>query len=448
MINQKEIGIIGSGISGLGAAKLAIRNNLNFFMSDYSEISNDIKELLNKNNIEFEENGHNWERLSGCDEIILSPGISSKKILLKIPNYDSKNIISEIEFASRYTNAKIIAITGTNGKTTTSYLIYHILKSSGLNVGLAGNLGISFSETICLRKYDYYVLEVSSFQLENIKKFKPFISIILNVSNDHLDRYNYSIKEYTRAKFNISSNQDSNDYLIINTRCKHSSQFLSQNKITSQLIHIGLDKNDGKNKIFKEKNTIKSTINNKNVMFNLNEFSLRGDHNIQNSMAAICVSQILNISNDSIKESLKTFQNVPHRLEHFLTIQKVKYVNDSKGTNVNAAYYALESIKGSVIWIAGGVDKGNDYKDLIPLVNQKVKAIICLGIDNSKLIEFFSPHCETIISTDNIKDAVRNSYKLSEKNDTVLLSPACASFDLFENFEDRGNKFKEEVRKL
>ncbi len=442
--------ILGSGLSGMGAVKLAIKKNISVYLSDHSVISDDVKEFLLKNNIKFEENGHNWDKISSSKEIVISPGISSNKIIENMPLFDKKNIISEIEFASRYTNSFLIAVTGSNGKTTTSYLIYHILKSSGFNVGIAGNMGISFSESISDGQFEYYVLEVSSFQLDDIVKFKPDISIITNISEDHLDRYNYSFSNYISSKFRITKNQTSDNTLILNGKCENSINFLKDIKIKSQLIIINKNKinNEKSDMIFLKENKINSTINNNYLKMNINNLSIQGNHNIQNSMAAICVAQLLNISNESIKDSLRSFKNIPHRLEHFLTIQKVKYINDSKATNVNAVYYALESVKTPIIWIIGGVDKGNDYSDLIPFVKNKVKAIICLGKDNSKPIEFFSNHCDLIVSTNNMKDAVKSAYEFAKQNDTVLLSPACASFDLFKNFEDRGNQFKEEVRKL
>jgi len=450
MIKKQMTTILGSGLSGMGAVKLAIKKNISVYLSDHSVISDDVKEFLLKNNIKFEENGHNWDKISSSKEIVISPGISSNKIIENIPLFDKKNIISEIEFASRYTNSFLIAVTGSNGKTTTSYLIYHILKSSGFNVGIAGNMGKSFSESISDSQFEYYVLEVSSFQLDDIVKFKPDISIITNISEDHLDRYNYSFSNYISSKFRITKNQTSDNTLILNGKCENSINFLKDIKIKSQLIIINKNKinNEKSDMIFLKENKINSTINNNYLKMNINNLSIQGNHNIQNSMAAICVAQLLNISNESIKDSLRSFKNIPHRLEHFLTIQKVKYINDSKATNVNAVYYALESVKTPIIWIIGGVDKGNDYSDLIPFVKNKVKAIICLGKDNSKPIEFFSNHCDLIVSTNNMKDAVKSAYEFAKQNDTVLLSPACASFDLFKNFEDRGDQFKEEVRKL
>ena len=450
MIKKEMTTILGSGLSGIGAMKLAIKKNIPIYLSDHSMISDKTKEFLFKNNIRYEEDGHNWDIISNSKEIVISPGISSKMVVKHMPRFDKKNIVSEIEFASRFTNSFIIAITGSNGKTTTSFLIYDILKKAGLNVGIAGNMGKSFSESVAENLFDYYVLELSSFQLDDIENFNPNISVILNISKDHLDRYDYSLVNYISSKFRIAKNHNSENKLIINGKCKNSMNYLKGLKIKSELIitnHKNI-KNEKFNMIFQSYNKINSSINNNKLIMDINNLSIQGNHNIQNSMAAICVAQLLNISNESIKESLTSFKNIQHRLEHFLTIQKVKYINDSKATNVNAVYYALESLKAPIIWIIGGVDKGNDYSDLIPLVKNKVKAIICLGKDNSKPIEIFSNYCDLIVSTNNMKDAVKSAYEFAKQDDTVLLSPACASFDLFKNFEDRGDKFKEEVRKL
>ena len=316
-------------------------------------------------------------------------------------------------------------------------------------MGLAGNIGVSFAESVCDFSYDYYVLEVSSFQLDHILNFKPNIAIITNISPDHLDRYDYKFQNYTNSKYRIVKNQKIEDHFIYNYNCEVTKNIFKKTKINSKIYSFSLTKNQVKNpQVFLDKNHINSLLNKKNFMLSINKIPIQGKHNLQNSMAAISVAQILKISNQKIKESLKTFKSIPHRLEHFLTIQKVKYINDSKATNVNSAFYALDSFDGPIIWIAGGVDKGNNYDDLIPMVSSKVKAIICLGKDNNKLIDVFSSHTDVIVSTDKISDAVSSAYKISKPGDVVLLSPACASFDLFKSFEDRGDQFKEEVRKL
>ena len=449
MIKSKNITILGSGISGLGSAKLANKLGLNVFVSDNNIIGEKIKKYLNENKIGFEENGHDIQRLLSADQVIISPGISFVDLKKRYPEINKEKFISEIEFASRFTNAYLIAVTGSNGKTTTASLIYHILKSSGFNVGLAGNIGVSFAESVCNFTYDFYVLEVSSFQLDHISSFRPNISIITNISADHLDRYDYKFENYVKSKYRIVKNQKNEDYFIYNGNCIVTKKILKTIKINSKILSFSLSKNQDKHsQIYLDKNHINSLLNKKKFMFSTNKIPVKGKHNLQNSMAAISVAQILKISDEKIKESFKTFKSIPHRLEHFLTIQKVKYINDSKATNVNSVFYALDSFKEPIIWIAGGVDKGNQYDDLIPLVKNKVKAIICLGHDNNKLIDVFSSHTDLIVSTDNIADVVSSAYKISKPGDVVLLSPACASFDLFKNFEDRGNKFKEEVRKL
>jgi len=449
MIKSKNITILGSGISGLGSAKLANKLGLNVFVSDNNIIGEKIKKYLKKNKIGFEENGHDIERLLSADQVIISPGISFVDLKKSYPEINKEKFISEIEFASRFTNAYLIAVTGSNGKTTTASLIYHILKSSGFNVGLAGNIGVSFAESVCNFSYDFYVLEVSSFQLDHISNFRPNISIITNISADHLDRYDYKFENYVKSKYRIVKNQKNEDYFIYNGNCIVTKKILKTIKINSKKFSFSLSKSQDKHsQIYLDKNHINSLLNKKKFMLSTNKIPIKGKHNLQNSMAAISVAQILKISNEKIKESFKTFKSIPHRLEHFLTIQKVKYINDSKATNVNSVFYALDSFDEPIIWIAGGVDKGNQYDDLIPLVKNKVKAIICLGQDNNKLIDVFSSHTDLIVSTDNIADVVSSAYKISKPGDVVLLSPACASFDLFKNFEDRGNKFKEEVRKL
>ena len=449
-MDKSKTVILGSGVSGIGAVKLAQKKGLDIFLSDSKNIKSETKKLLSKLEVKYEESGHTENLIKDSNEIIISPGIDLRSLIKSKPSLKKKKIISEVEFASRYTNAFIIAVTGTNGKTTTSKLIYHILKNSGFNVGLAGNIGYSFSESIVENQFDYYVLEVSSFQLDHIINFRPDISIITNISPDHLDRYDNKLENYAEAKFNIIRNQKSSDFFIYNGDCAITTNKINSinSKASAISLHSRKNKNQQNNYLIHHKNKIKSSINNNENMIDITKSSLIGLHNVKNSMAAIAVSEILNISNKKIIESLKTFQNVPHRLEHFLTIHKVKYVNDSKATNVNATFYALNSFKKPIVWIVGGVDKGNDYSQLVPLVKSNVKAIICLGSDNDKIISTFSQHCNLIVSTNKMVDAVKSAYDISKQGDIVLLSPACASFDLFENFEQRGNLFKEQVRKL
>ena len=449
MTRKKEIMVLGSGISGIGSVMLAKKMDINVFLSESYKIKEDVKKTLENKQVDFEENGHDLKKLIESDEIIISPGISFEKLKKSYPEVDSKKFISEIEFASRFTDAFIIAVTGSNGKTTTASLIFHILKNAGLNVGLAGNIGVSFASSVCDYSYDYYVLEVSSFQLDHSISFKPNISIITNISPDHLERYDQNFDLYTLSKYSIVKNQKSTDFFIYNSDCNVTNKIFSRIKINSKLISFSIKQKMGLgHPIYTKNNNIISSINKEKFMLSTDKIQIKGIHNIQNSMAAIGVAQILKISNQKIKESLKTFKGIPHRLEHFLTIQKVKYINDSKATNVNSVYYALNSFYEPIIWVVGGIDKGNNYDDLIPLVKKKVKAIICLGKDNKNLIDIFSSCSELIISTDNMRDAVNSAYKISKPGYVVLLSPACSSFDLFDNYEERGDKFKEEVRKL
>tara|TARA_X000001036_G_scaffold160485_1_gene152209 strand:+ start:217 stop:1557 length:1341 start_codon:yes stop_codon:yes gene_type:complete len=443
-----RIVIIGGGESGVGAAYLANKKGYEVFLSDYKKIEEKYRNILLKNEIDFEEGGHSLEKFYKANEIIKSPGISEEsELILKIKSKKIP-IVSEIEFAFRFTSSIIISVTGSNGKTTTSSLIYHILKKSGLNVGLAGNIGNSFSFLIAENEFDYVVLELSSFQLDNINHFNSFISVLTNISPDHLERYDYNFENYVDSKFKIVSNHTKENYFVFNSDDKKINSELKTRKINSTKISFSTTDNESLNKGCIKNQAINININNNNLMIPIENLSLQGNHNIQNSMAAATVAKILNISDNNIRESLGNFKSIEHRLEHVLTIQKVKYVNDSKATNVNAVYYALDSMKSSTVWIVGGVDKGNNYEELLPLVREKVKAIICIGIDNSKIIQSFSPFVEKIIECSKMSDAVKNAYRMADPKDTVLLSPACSSFDLYKNFEDRGTQFKNAVRKL
>ena len=443
-----RIVIIGGGESGVGAAYLANKKGYEVFLSDYKKIEEKYRNILLENEIDFEEGGHSIEKFYKANEIIKSPGISEEsELILKIKSKKIP-IVSEIEFAFRFTSSIIISVTGSNGKTTTSSLIYHILKKSGLNVGLAGNIGNSFSFLIAENEFDYVVLELSSFQLDNINHFNSFISVLTNISPDHLERYDYNFENYVDSKFKIVSNHTKENYFVFNSDDKKINSELKTRKIKSTKISFSTTDNESSNKGCIKNQTININVNNNNLMIPIENLSLQGNHNIQNSMAAATVAKILNISDNNIRESLGNFKSIEHRLEHVLTIQKVKYVNDSKATNVNAVYYALDSMKSSTVWIVGGVDKGNNYEELLPLVREKVKAIICIGIDNSKIIESFSPFVEKIIECSKMSDAVKNAYRMADPKDTVLLSPACSSFDLYKNFEDRGTQFKNAVRKL
>lgn len=445
---KNSIVVIGGGESGVGAAFLANKNGYDVFLSEFNTIEKKYKKILEDNNINYEEGGHTLNKCFNAKEIVKSPGVSNNsEIIIKIK---SKNIpiISEIEFAYRFTNSILIGVTGSNGKTTTCSLIYHILKNSGKSVGLAGNIGNSFSFLTAENSFDYIVLELSSFQLDDVNDFNLFISIIINITPDHLERYEYDFQNYVNSKFKITSNQSSTDYFIYNSDDDKINSELNNRIINSTKISFSYKNNKEHNLTYVKNNNINSHINNTNFMIPIENLSIKGKHNIQNSMAAATVAKILNISDEKIRESLGNFQSINHRLEHVLTIQKVKYINDSKATNVNAVYYALDTMKSSTIWIVGGVDKGNNYDELIPLVREKVKAIICIGIDNSKIIDSFSPFVDLIIENDNMIEAVKNAYKIAESKDNVLLSPACSSFDIYKNYEDRGNQFKEAVRKL
>jgi UDP-N-acetylmuramoylalanine--D-glutamate ligase len=440
-----KIVVLGGGESGFGAAYLAKKKGLDVFLSDKGVIKDDYKQLLNEAEIEYEEGKHDEARILSADWIIKSPGIPKKAEIIYKINQKGIRLSSEIEFAAEFTAAKIIAITGSNGKTTTTSLIYHILKNEGLKVGLGGNIGKSFAKQVAEQDFDYYVLEVSSFQLDNIQHFRPHISLLLNLSKDHLDQYNYNYIEYALAKFRIAENQENDNFFIYNKDDQMSMDLLEKLEIKSKMIPFST----------REKLKEGGFIDDGKMMVKLHqdfsmkieELSLVGNHNIANSLAASIAGKLLKISNESIRNSLMTFQAVEHRLEQVATIDDVKFINDSKATNVNAAYYALESMKKPTIWIVGGTDKGNDYTEIEDLVKKKVKAIVCLGLDNDKIIAFFQDKKELIYSTSSMKKAVEVSRSLAEKGDTVLLSPCCASFDLFDNYEDRGNQFKEEVLK-
>ena len=440
-----KIVVLGGGESGFGAAYLAKKKGLEVFLSDKGLIKDDYKKLLTDAGIEFEEGKHNDERILAADWIIKSPGIPKKADIISKINRKGIRLSSEIEFASEFTDAKIIAITGSNGKTTTTSLIYHILKNDDLKVGLGGNIGKSFAKQVADENFDYYVLEVSSFQLDDIQNFRPYISLLLNLSQDHLDQYNYNYEEYALAKFRITENQENDNFFIYNKDDEMSMNLLEKLEIKAKMIPFSLkEKLKEGGYLTEDKMTIKLDGE---FSMKIDELALVGNHNIANSLAASIAGKILKISNESIRNSLTTFQAVEHRLEQVAEINGVKFINDSKATNVNATYYALESMKQPTVWIVGGVDKGNDYTEIEALVKRKVKAIVCLGIDNQKILDFFKDKKELIYSTSSMEEAVKISKSLAKSGDTVLLSPCCASFDLFDNYEDRGTKFKKEVLK-
>ena len=438
---KEKITVLGGGVSGIGAALLAKSKGFSVFLSDSGYLSSKNKNLLDNHNILWEEGQHNLEKISFSKEVVVSPGIPSNSKILNHLKSNNMHMISEIEFAYRYTHAKIVAITGSNGKTTTTLLLGHILKTAGYDVLLAGNIGVSFSMSIIDRDYDYIVLELSSFQLERIDKFRSEISIILNISSDHLDRYQNDINQYMLAKFRITENQNREDILIYNIDDNN----ISSIETNAKKIPISLLKEQEEGG-FLQNNQIKIKLN--NTIMTIQDLALQGKHNAFNSMAAAIAARVFEVKDTVIRQSMIDFQNVEHRLEFVLTVHGIDFINDSKATNINASWFALESINKKIIWIAGGVDKGNDYSQLSNLVENKVKSIICLGKDNAKIINNFSDKVENIVHALNMKDAVNQAYNIANKGDVVLLSPSCASFDLFENYEDRGLQFKKEVRSL
>ena len=439
--------ILGGGESGVGTAILGKKKGYDVFVSDFGKIKENYKEVLSINGIKWEEEKHTEKKILNADVVMKSPGIPDKSPIVKILIENKIPVISEIEFAAPFTKAKTIGITGSNGKTTTTMLTYHLLKSAGINVGLGGNIGKSFAWQVAEDKYEYYVLELSSFQLDGIINYKPDIAIITNISPDHLDRYEYKYENYIASKFRITMNQTENDFLIYDADDEAISEWLKNNKTKAQLIPFSLTKTFEKGAFLKDKN-MEININEEEFVMETQYIALEGKHNLKNAMAATSVAKLLQVRKQTIRESLSNFQGVEHRLEKVLKIQNVQYINDSKATNVNAAFFALDSMNSPTVWIVGGVDKGNDYSELMSLVHEKVKAIICLGVDNKKIIDAFGNIVDMMIEVSTMQDAVTMAQRLSEKGDTVLLSPACASFDLFENYEDRGRQFKNAVQNL
>ena len=441
--------VLGSGESGVGSALLAKSKGLSVFVSESNMIEKKYKELLLNNDIQFEENGHLEADKLNIDYVIKSPGIPDTAAIIKKFVLKQIQIISEIEFASKFTDATIIGVTGSNGKTTTATIIYEILKSENIDVDIAGNIGVSFASKVAASNTKNYVLELSSFQLDGIIDLNPHIAIMTNLSPDHLDRYNNSFENYINSKFNIIKNQSEKDYFIYDLEDVKIVEFIKNNnhKIKSNLLPFSTTKTKDSVTYLEDKNII-SIINKNKIIMPTNNFPLIGTHNLKNAMAATTVANLLKIRKETIRKSLEHFQAVEHRLEHVLKINKVNYINDSKATNVNAAYYALDSMQSSTVWIVGGIDKGNKYEELFSLVNEKVKAIICLGKDNKKIFENFENLVEYITEVKSLSEAVKEAYTIAKSNDNVLLSPACASFDLFKNYEDRGEQFKAQVRKL
>lgn len=444
---MRRLVILGGGESGVGTAILGKKKGFEVFVSDYGKIQEKYKEVLLNQGIEFEEGKHTESLIVNADLAMKSPGINPRVPIVQRLIDHQVPVISEIEFASKYTDAKIVGITGTNGKTTTTMLTHHVLKESGLNVGIAGNIGYSFAQHVAENEVDYYVLEISSFQLDGVDEFKPEVAILTNITPDHLDRYDYDLNEYVASKFKITMNQRAPEYFIYDADDLITSEGIKTHLPYATLVPFSIEKELEYGAFLKDDKII-TRLNTDEFSMSISKLTLQGKHNIKNTMAATLASQLLNVRSQSIKESLTNFEGAEHRLENVQKVNGVQFINDSKATNVNATFYALECMEQPTVWIVGGVDKGNDYSDLLPLVREKVKAIVCLGKDNEKIKQVFSNVVEMVIETLGAEEAVKVAYKLAQKGDTVLLSPACASFDLFDNYEDRGRQFKAAVRSL
>ena len=421
---MKRLVVLGGGESGVGTAILGKKEGYQVFVSDKGEIQTKYKQVLEHFEIEWESGEHSENKILNADVVI-----------------------SEMEFASKFSEASVIGITGSNGKTTTTMLMHHLLVNGGLNAGLAGNIGDSYAKMVAEQDFDLYALEISSFQLDGIEEFKPHVAILTNITPDHLDRYEYKFEKYITSKFRIAMNQTEADFFIYDADDPVIHDGLKKHPIQSKLVPFSIQKKL-KEGAWLEDDTIKMNVEHKTLEMSTDTLALEGQHNVKNTMAASLAALLVNVRKETIRQSIQTFQGVPHRLEKVLKINHVEYVNDSKATNVNATYYALDGIKKPIVWIVGGVDKGNDYSELMPLVREKVKAIICLGVDNSRIKEAFGNVIELMVETYSMQEAVKVAYKIAERGDNVLLSPACASFDLFENYEDRGNQFKDEIKKL
>jgi UDP-N-acetylmuramoylalanine--D-glutamate ligase len=443
-----RIVILGAGESGTGAAILARKHGFDVFVSDNGPIKPKYKEMLFDYEIQWEENKHTEKLILDANEIIKSPGIPERTPIVQLIRKKVIRIISEIEFAARYTAAKKICITGSNGKTTTTSLIHHMMKKAGMNVGIAGNIGKSFALQVAEEDYDYYVLELSSFQLDGLYEFKADIAILLNITPDHLDRYDYNLQEYVDSKFRITRNLSEEEFFVFCSDDEITIRELEKIVLKAKQLPFARKKKDKEVAYIDDEDRLRIDYDNSDFAMSVSDLILKGKHNQYNSMAAGITGHVLKIRKDVIRESLMDFQGVEHRLESVLNVHGIHFINDSKATNVNSTWYALESVQTRIVWIAGGVDKGNDYSELVDLVKEKVKALVCLGKDNTKLHKTFDGVIETITDTDNMPEAVRTAYYLAVNGDTVLLSPACASFDLFENYEDRGWQFKKEAGNL
>ncbi|TZF81310.1 UDP-N-acetylmuramoyl-L-alanine--D-glutamate ligase [Pedobacter sp. BS3] len=441
--------VLGAGESGTGAAILAKQKGFDVFVSDFGEIAAGYKAELDKHAIPYEEKQHTESLLLTADEVVKSPGIPDKAPIIKKIKEKQIPVISEIEFAGRYTQAKTICITGANGKSTTTMLTYHILKNAGINVGLAGNIGRSFARQVAEENFDCYVLEISSFMLDDMYNFRADVAVLLNITPDHLDRYDYKMENYVASKFRIIQNQTPNDVFIYCADDEETLKGLERYHPVAKTYSFSIKKPVYPGAYLDNENNIHINLNDKDQLtMSITELALQGKHNIYNSMASGIVSKVWQLRNESIRESMGTYKNIEHRMEHVARISGIDFINDSKATNVNSTWYALESMTTDVVLILGGVDKGNDYSMLKDLVRSKVRAIVCLGKDNKNIHDAFEDDVEVIVNTFSAHDAVNMAYHLAHKGDTVLLSPACASFDLFRNYEDRGNQFKEAVREL
>jgi UDP-N-acetylmuramoylalanine--D-glutamate ligase len=444
---EKKIVILGAGESGVGSAVLAQKEGFDVFVSDSGTIKDKYREILKSHNIRWEEGNHDEGIILSAGEVIKSPGIPEKAPIIVKLHEIGIPVISEIEFAGRYAGGKKICITGSNGKTTVTNLIYHILKKAGMNAAITGNVGNSFAMAVATGNYDYYVIELSSFQLDGMYDFKADIAVLLNITPDHLDRYGYKLQNYVDSKFRVTRNQKKSDFLIYWADDPIIKAELAKREFGMTLLPFSDEVSEGMT-AYVEKDDLIIDYNPKTNLMSIFDLALKGRHNTYNSMAAAIAGKVLNIRKEVIRESLADFQGVEHRLEPVITVCGINFINDSKATNVNSTWYALECMENKTVWIVGGIDKGNDYSELFQLVEKKVKAIVCLGKDNKKIMEAFKDKVATIIETTSMEEAVRSSYYLARKGETVLLSPACASFDLFTNYEDRGRKFKEAVRNL
>ncbi len=444
---SRRIVILGGGESGSGAAILAKKTGIDPFVSDSGILKPLYRELLRRNSVKWEEGKHSDNLLERADEVIKSPGIPDTAPPVLNAKRRGIPVISEIEFAGRYTNAVKVCVTGSNGKTTTSSMIFHIMKKAGLNAGLAGNVGSSFARMVAENDHDYYSIELSSFQLDGMFDFRPDIALLLNITPDHLDRYNNDMQSYVNSKFRIAQNLGKDNAFIWCRDDLISSGEIKKRQLNTNLYSFTLNPEQGQGAYIENNKMIITTQNNQMEM-TLEELALKGRHNVYNSMAAGIAGQLLRIRKEVIRESLSDFQGIEHRLEQVLRVHGIDFINDSKATNVNSSWYALESMNRKVVWIAGGIDKGNDYSVLSDLVREKVHAIVCLGKDNSKLLSAFKETVPTVVEASSMQDAVRSAYFLAKNGDSVLLSPACASFDLFDNYEDRGRQFKKYVREL